>query len=117
MCSTLLDIQELCLHGFGCQKVWGRVPEEGDGGPELSCISVMVSLWGRDQMPGAVLCHKQMPGQDGRVRTAHRKDEIVKYAWRWNAQGRLDMYLERLLRGTIQKKAKGNTIYYVLSRL
>ena len=52
--------------------------------------TVMVSLWGRDQMPGAVLCHNQVQGQEGRARRAHREDEIVKHAWRWYAQGRLD---------------------------
>lgn len=78
---------------------------------------VMVSLWRRDQMPGAVLCPSQVQGQDGRVRRAHREDEIVTCAWRWKAQGALDMYLERLLRGTVQKKVKGNIIYCVLSRL
>lgn len=78
---------------------------------------VMVSLWRRDQMPGAVLCPSQVQGQDGRVRRAHREDETVTCAWRWKAQGALDMYLERLLRGTVQKKVKGNIIYYVLSRL
>ena len=78
---------------------------------------VMVSLWRRDQMPGAVLCHSQVQGQDGRVRRAHRQDETVTCAWRWKAQGALDMYLERLPRGTVQKKVKGNIIYCVLSRL